>query len=782
MQDSLLNEYIALIEEDKGRSGSYSRYPVRFIILPFSMIGAELVKNRLITGRTEVLELSSLLKKSDGWISTYMLLDEIKLLDKGKDFIVTGFSELVRFYRKSEFESLLISLVTDIENACDDKSRRIYFLCYGLLDHINQLLDKKYNRLKVFNPIIFPCNIKELEYAKLYFTDNNSISELIDIHLSTVKDWLDIWKRINLIKYPLICNSKTLNYWYNNAKPDNVFLIEKLDNEEDILSKIFDFNLSVSYLDKDKPYWEQLLKDVYRHRCKKLIQLVEIVFNINNAFSADFIKLWFESKNEYNKWLLILFFKEYRKEIPMSEYLSIILYDLKSYENDEFARSIWMGVFEHNRLDLASQRKELVSLVNKYYNLEIFENDFIQAFESVDDIEIKKELLTCSTLFEKKMVVKYFKENIITLNELAKIYPEFAAYISRDSKAEVCTEIEWINQYFYHYKYAKVLDSYTEEFKSLIEEMNGDSNKFYKWYYCNKLEFVSDIIKREKVDRIIILDGVGAEYLTLLTYIIKKNGWFIDRALYAKCKLPSITRYNNCDCNNVDKLIIPDFDKDVTHDEYYKSPESIIKAIDKIIEIFDTYIHVKSGERIAITADHGCTAIHRLVMGSKVYDYQDAEHDGRCLLTKDASISENEHYVVYKNTESNERWVIALRDVSLCKRSAYEVHGGATPEEIIVPFIIATKNSTVNVDYKVKSVKLKVSGLDRKISFEITPKPHKHPMLYDEFGNVYELNDNNGVWEVELKEVCKQKVTVSIDNRTYSFDIISTMEEDDLFD
>ena len=34
-------------------------------------------------------------------------------------------------------------------------------------------------------------------------------------------------------------------------------------------------------------------------------------------------------------------------------------------------------------------------------------------------------------------------------------------------------------------------------------------------------------------------------------------------------------------------------------------------------------------------------AIHRLVMGSKVYDYQDAEHDGRCLLTKDASISEN---------------------------------------------------------------------------------------------------------------------------------------------
>ena len=94
----------------------------------------------------------------------------------------------------------------------------------------------------------------------------------------------------------------------------------------------------------------------------------------------------------------------------MSEYLSIILYDLKSYENDEFARSIWMGVFEHNRLDLASQRKELVSLVNKYYNLEIFENDFIQAFESVDDIEIKKELLTCSTLFEKKWLLNISKK------------------------------------------------------------------------------------------------------------------------------------------------------------------------------------------------------------------------------------------------------------------------------------------------------------------------------------------------------------------------------------
>ncbi len=781
MYDILLNEYVSLFEEDKKKSGSYNRYPVRFVVLPFSMIGADLATKALKKGGVEILELSSLLKKPDGWIDTLLLLDKIKALNKEKDIIVAGFSELVRFYKKSEFESLLISLVTDIENSRENASRRIYFLCYGLYNQIYKLLNERHNRLKIFNPLIFPEPKEESEYIRLYFTDNASIAEFMDIELSTVDSWLTIWKRINKIEYPLVCNSKTLNYWYNYAKPDNVFIVEKLDNEKDILHKIFGISLRALFYRSEKHLWNQLLRDVYKNKSKSLPQLIESFFNINNAFNVDFVKLWFNSKDEYSKWLLLLFFKEHQHHIEMTEYLSIVINNVRSYDNDELARTVWLAVFEHDRLDLTCQRKELISLLCNYYsNFELFEADFRAAFESITDINVKKKLLTPTTLFEKKTIISYYNENNYSLNEIGKVYPEFAAYINQDTEVDLDADIEWVDDYFNHYKLAKVKESYTEELKQLVEQMNGNSNKFYKWYYSPKLEFVSDLVKKEKVDRVILLDGVGAEYLTLITYFITKKKWHMKKALYAKCMLPSITKYNNFKFE-IDKLLVPDFDRDVTHDKYYKSPESLIKAIDKIRSIFDTYIHIKQDERVAIIADHGCTAVHRLVMGSKTYDYQETEHDGRCLLCKDDSIKENEHYIVYKNADFDERWVIALRDVSLCNRSAYEVHGGATPEEVIVPFIIVTKEESTDINYKVKPVNLKVSGLSKKVSFKVTPKPKEQPTLNDGFGNVYKLAENNGVWYIDLKEAGKQKVTVLVGTNIFTFDVKSTMEEDDLF-
>lgn len=781
VDDILLNKYITLLEEDKKKTGSYCRYPVRFVILPFTMLGTDLATKCLKLG-AEILELSSLLKKDDGWIDSTLLLDAIKAQKKDKDIVVMGFSELVRFYKKSEFESLLISLITDIENSKENASRRIFIFCYGLYDQIYKLCNERHNRLKFFNPLIFPEFKEEMDYIKLYFTDNSSIAEFMDIQLSTVRSWLSIWKRINNIEYPLVCNSKTLNYWYNYAKPDNVFVVEKLENEKDILHKIFGYNLKSLFLENEKHLWKQLLKDVYKNRSKSLNQLIENVFNINNALNADFIKLWFSSKNEYNKWLLLLFFREYQHLINnIPEYLAILLNSVKSYDDDEFVRTVWMAIFEHERFDLSCQRKDLIFTISNYYNnFDLFENEFKLAFESINDLNIKKELLTATTQFEKKKIIDFYKENIYSMEELTNIYPEFAAYLGQDSEMDVSEENEWIEDYLNHYKQAKIKDFYTEELKQLLLQVNENSNKFYKWYYNHNLEFVNELVKKEKVDRVILLDGVGAEYITLLIHLIRKKKWYIKKALYAKCKLPSTTKYNNYSFD-IEKLYIQDFDRDVIHDQYYKSPDSIIKAIDKIVSIFDTYIHLKQDEIVAIIADHGCTALHRLVMSSKTYDYQDAEHDGRCLLCKDNSINENEHYIVYKNTDYDERWVIALKDVSLCNRSAFEVHGGATPEEVIVPFILVTKEEILDIDYKVKPINLKVSGLNKKISFKISPKPKEKPRLTDGFGNEYSLIYNNGVWEAELKEAGKQKITVSVGLKNTTFDIKSTLEEDDLF-
>jgi len=780
MDEILLDKYIISMKEDKKKTGTYCRYPVRFVILKFSMLGASLATEWLKLG-AEIFELSSLLKKDDGWINSTLLLEAIKAQKKNKDIVVMGFSELVRFYKKSEFESLILSLITDIENSNENASRRIFILCYGLYDQIYKVCNERYNRLRVFNPLIFPEPKEEINYVKLYFTNNSIISSFMDIQIPCVRSWLSIWKRINQVEYPLICSSKALNYWYEYAKPDNVFVTEKLVNEKDIIYKIFGYNIKSIFLESEKHLWEQLLRDVYKTRSKNLKHLVEIVFNINNAFKMNFIKLWFNSKNEYYKWLLVLFYKEYQNVINVPKYLSIILNNIKSYDDNEFARAIWMTIFEHKRFELSRERKELIINTRNYFtNFELFEEEFEVAFESIDDLNIKKELLTSTTRYEKKKIIDFFKNDIYSLDEVAIIYPEFAAYVSSDAEICVNEDNKWIIDYLDNYKRAKIKGLYTEELKKLLLQVNGDSNKFYRWYYNINLEFVYELVKKEKADRVILLDGVGAEYLTLLLYLIKKKKWHIKKALYAKCKLPSTTRYNNYKFD-IEKQYIQDFDKDIIHGQYYKYPDSIINALEKIANIFDTFISVKQNQVVAIIADHGCTALHRLTMSAKIYDYQDAEHDGRCLLCKDNSINENEHYMVYKNTEYNEHWIIALKDVSLCNRSAFEVHGGATPEEVIVPFILVTKEESFDVDYKVKPINLKVSGLNKIVSFLITPEPNERPRIIDESKNEYFLINNNNVWEAELKEARKQRITVFVGKQEENFYVKSTLEEDDLF-
>ena len=140
-------------------------------------------------------------------------------------------------------------------------------------------------------------------------------------------------------------------------------------------------------------------------------------------------------------------------------------------------------------------------------------------------------------------------------------------------------------------------------------------------------------------------------------------------------------------------------------------------------------------------------------------------------------------YIVYTDEQSRQ-WIVSLNEQSLCNASKYEVHGGATPEEIMVPVIIAHKNNKRSKTYRVSPKKLKVSGIEREVAFKISPKPETAQLIAKDGTDMALLYDENEkIWIGELRRGIEQTVEVCVENQHFSFMTIPpTKMGDDLFD
>jgi hypothetical protein len=773
----VVSQLIRKISEDKNGTGSLSRYPVRFLFLP----NVDLYRQMLAyfpAGDTNFIHLRQFLSRPEGWLDHSEVASIIKKSPANKDTVVTGFSELARFYKKAELESLLLTLLVDIENRAENKDRRIYILCLGLFECFFNICREKHNRLRVYNPLIVDEQLTE-ENVKVYFTRTNSIGRMNDIQIKDVMEWLSIWQRREGVNNPLICTSKTLNYWYKYAQPDNVFEIESITDEREILNKIFGFEIKLPFIETEVKFWSQLLDEVYSRRDKSLKETIEAIFNVKDLFRVDLIKLWFSSSVTFNRWLLKAAICTFHPYLQVDDYTATVFKELSSYDDEEFIGSAWLLIFKYENpsFQLISERNKLIEKLRGYkISRGFFENELREFIKQLP-IDSQLKLLTGATDTEKEIALELYQQNKCDIDSLIGCFHEIHDYIRDDTFVTNNKDILWQKEYFSEYRNAKLKNKYTPELKKLILGLNKSPEEFYSWYHV--LPKIHELLEREKVDRIILLDGVGVEWLP---FVIKKlSTRFINpvSVYIAKAELPSVTRYNN-DFGAIPVHPIRDFDDNMIHTTY-RFPESIVRSITMINNIISNKVYLKKEERIAIIADHGFSIVHRLTKSTKTYDFTDSEHDGRCLELKSKKIAPNEDYLVHTN-KLGEKWIVALRDISLCNRSQYGVHGGATPEEVLVPMLIVAKK-TVGAQYNINPQNLKITGLNRKVEFVISPRPEVIPMIRDDNGYLYPMIDETICWSVVLNDVRKQTIHVVIGNDVEEpFEVSTSFEEGDLFD
>ena len=228
--------------------------------------------------------------------------------------------------------------------------------------------------------------------------------------------------------------------------------------------------------------------------------------------------------------------------------------------------------------------------------------------------------------------------------------------------------------------------------------------------------------------------------------------------------LPSATKFNKKDdtfkYNNLDKYI---------HDNVYNYPNSLLKEIE-IIKSLAEEIALLNCPKVSIVSDHGFSCLCVSHFGNnKKYDFENVEHEGRYFLVDDKEYFNNEDYFVHDCESSgfeDKKYVISLNHTSLSNTPIREVHGGATPEEVLVPYIVFGYDNESDIEYEIllNNTEINISN-DKEIEINIYPKPASLPIAIwnNESLNV---NKKDGKYFIQVGSLNEgmQKIIIKIDN------------------
>lgn len=701
---------IAEIKSDRSSSDILkNRYAVRFIMLDNFNVFQEL-SLQLAVANVNTFGLETLLSynNKDRWITQDELKKCIKQIDNCT--IVSPFSEIVRFYNEEKFTAFFNEIAL-LENPQDKLNRRIYIPIIGLDSRFVKFLSS-FGRIEESAPI-WAVKTGISQPVTIYLTPSADSANRYSFPklyrgLETMYDWLLFWKT----KAPtekIICSSLPINVNYKYSQPDNIFDIKPIDTAFEFITQFLKIQIDIEYKASDEYFWIQLLSviDCKNGNTFSFKAFVEDYIDMGKISIGKMLNKWTSTDTtELGRWLLKHYYLQF---ITENEYLNGILLDCVDYSALRLFREIALSIFVNtNSQSQIVERNSLLNLFYQHYKLP--ESDLSEMKEQILDIakfDTDKAISLCSGRFdfEKELFIGWYKVGKLSLSETQKIYPDFAVYMN-DLKLD-----SWANTYIQAYKKAKIENKYTDEIKTIIAEKNADEKSFYEWYHG--FELSKELWAKEKVDMVYWLDGVGVEWLSLITSQIENSKFQIEKRVLARTDIPSSTEHNSF--GNVTKF--DDLDKFI-HSEQYKYPTSICKEIDIVKNMIAKILNQSAETTIAIVSDHGLTALSRLV-DSKKYIAK-ASHEGRYIILDSEETIEDTDYIRHKNGKDN--FKVALTHASLNTKPVREVHGGCTPEEILVPFIIISNKKSARMVGKTVETKLQadnvISETQKRIGFE----------------------------------------------------------------
>jgi hypothetical protein len=758
------------IKEDKNTKNiTEKRFPIRYILLSNFNTLRKLIEEM---NKVKILkfEISQLLPKDDGWITKQEFINTIKNLRNDKDYLILPFSEIARFYNKQDFNNLF-SQLTEFENI-GSSNQRIYIPLMGIKV---RFLNEFYNNFNRKQEYSFIWEINELPQKNNIFLYNDlSININYIQSIKGTKEWLNLWKKD--FPTPALLLSKTLFFLADNAKPDEIFDFKKIHNPKELLINIFDVDIHIEFNDLEREFWFQIIDKFNTNRYISFYEFVKDVVNSKIINDNNFIELWLTSnRSDFEKWLIKNYFLSF--ENSENSYLYEVLKNLNSYNNLEFLMRLWDTIFKISKptKEQYDEREELLKRFYYILNLELpvdFINDYKLKLEEKDD-ETKLKVITGILEFEKEIIIKNQYYSILDK------FPYLQKYLEDFECDNLAKEQQWVYSYFKEYKKSKIKNLYTDDIKLQINKLNKDESSFFKWYYSFK--DVATYLNNEKFDYVFWIDAIGIEWISLIEYLLKVKDYNVEKKYIARANLPSTTELNKYDISNVQYF--QDFDK-LIHSSTYQYPSSIVQEINKIDELITRKIVLQSNKRAVIISDHGSSALVRLNNSSK--NFEQADHEGRYIKSKNINTFQpDENYIIKDN------YIIASKHISLSSKPIREVHGGCTPEEVLVPVIIFNSIPNYNQQkdqYNIELITNELNIRNPMIIFEILPSPKKKVYLvYKNYKielskhNINQFTTNINDIGINRAGQYKVKVEIGVFQKEFVIIVKSGFKEEELF-
>lgn len=779
--DQLLDE----IRQDKDSvTVAHNRFPVRFIFLYSFAVLRELI-SYLEDMQVERLELSECLPKDDGWLTKDHLVQIMQSIRN--DSIVLPFSEIARFYTKEDFKNLFNRLAI-IENSQGNFRRRIYLPLIGLKERFDRDFHEHFYRKNESAPI-WELQEEHFNTVKvMIFGQDEEYVDITGIHvIPNTRAWLNLWKKF--ADSPFLCYANSLCFYYENALPDQIFDMKRINNKKELIEELFLLDIPISYKDFDAAYWNKLLSVIGQDGCKSFSDIITKQLNVSEIDESTLVKKWLESEDDFKKWLLKVY--TLNQTDWHNKYLYKILQSLDDLSDYTFVKAIWLRIFDEEKPNkYIQQRRNLLKAVYETRQITLSKDTVDQIESKINSIEDKRkrlDLITGFLAFEKPLLInEVVNEDFGNFNLINEKFPHLYHYLTEPHLDNLKDNQGWVRGYFNEYKIAKLKNEYSTKIFKQLNEISSDKKNFYHWYYS--FDQVNSILKNHMLDRLICVDAMGIEWLSLAEKILEEMGLKVEKKLVARANLPTTTEYNKQDA---EYIYVRDFDQ-LIHAKIFQYPGTIVDQIEMIINILRKNLVLEKNKRAAIFADHGTSALARLCKrhSSK---FPEAKHEGRYFpLNRGQNFRNTEEYIVHDGDDlkgENNKFVVALKHHSLNRKPTREVHGGCTPEEVLVPVIIVSTIDSPQevIIYQVQPAAIEINPKNPVVSLSINPEPHKKPYLYRESDKKLKLeyNAQQKMWQTELADVKPGKyiyfVIVGNSKTQIKVEVSAGFKEEELF-
>ena len=593
----------------------------------------------------------------------------------------------------------------------------------------------------------------------------------IQCKLSSLRDWLKFWK-VQAPQERIVCTSLPISAKFKYSKPDNIFNFTKIDSAYEFMTEFMDLFFPFAYEEKDKLYWEEILRSLKNHKGASFsyVSYVHDVFNKKILNASEILEEWVkEDTTSFHRWLLF----HYVLHTKMGENDSYLKLCMEAVTDMNDARQLpnyiaTLILYEmpaNKKAEYTQERRMLIKENADFFRTFVTDQEQRWLLERTKEIiqnsnNLSNALELCTGVFDYEHILlmgwyAHNQQNKPVKDAVKTIYPELAAYLKDTKPSSFAVDTQWCVEYFHEYKKAKLQDAYIPEIATFITKKNATSKTFYQWYYSfeESHDVLAEVSHNSVLcpDKVYWIDGLGAEFLPYLLSLIeeKHSNMKVVRSQITRTTIPSATSINRFDGENVIKYGALD---ELGHDAHgykylYTLNEELAVLKNIINEIIDTCQKQKS--TIAIVSDHGLSCLSRKVL-SKKYE-GNFEHEGRYIKT--SSEAETDHdYLVHKNEKDEQFYKVALTHSSLAKVPTHVVHGGCTPEEILVPFILlSNKNVASSIVYQVKLIESEIMLSNPVVRLSVIPEPTSVSLTCD--GQTYGMKREGTNWVVKLENI-----------------------------